>query len=345
MKIHKLTSTDGFIAFDLDDAPSSVGIVRSARKILQGGAQDLARSTTYVFASFEMQRGGASAGLNAEEDDRPAAVAAMVEEIKPMVAGGRWLPAPGKGITEADLAPLRDVDQRSRALWADFHGSPLSEHLTGVGAAAAASAASGGLEGKTVAIEGFGASGPALVRQATKWGAKVVGLTTTEGSIRSDAGLDPTAVAAAWIEHGPAMVPHIGEATDASQVFAGELDVIFAGSKTGIVDHNVAGRLTVGTLVPTAPLAFTARALAVLRRAGTAVVPDFIATAGPIFAMWPRNGDDPATIEADAVSSITTALDDVADHPDGPTLAACYRAESFLATWQDQLPFGRPMAP
>ncbi len=345
MKIHELTTTDGFIAFDLDDAPTSVGIVRSAKKILQSGAQELARSNTYAFASFEMQRGGASAGLNAEDGDRPAAVAAMVEEVKSMVAGGRWLPDPGKGVTDADLEPLRDVDQRSRALWSDVEGSALRDHLAGVGAVAAASAAAGGLEGRTVAVEGFGPSGPALIRQAVEWGARVVALSTTEGSVRSDAGFDANTVSSAWAVHGPGMLSQLGDVAEPWKVFAGKVDVLFAGSKMGVVDHKVAEKLSIRTLVPATPLAFTAKALAVLRRAGTAVVPDFVATAGPIFAMWPRNGDDPAAIEADAVSSITAALHEVTDHPDGPTLAACYRAEAFLSTWQDELPFGRPMAP
>ena len=28
----------------------------------------------------------------------------------------------------------------------------------------------------------------------------------------------------------------------------------------------------------------------------------------------------------------------------GPFLGACHTAEAFLSTWQDELPFGRPLA-
>jgi glutamate dehydrogenase/leucine dehydrogenase len=85
VRIQKLTSTDAFIAFDLDDAPA-VGVTRLARKVLQDGAELLARSTTYAFASFGIEMGGASAGINAEGDGRDAAVAAFVEEC------GAWSP-------------------------------------------------------------------------------------------------------------------------------------------------------------------------------------------------------------------------------------------------------------
>ncbi|MDH5238789.1 MAG: hypothetical protein OEW85_14360, partial [Acidimicrobiia bacterium] len=61
------TFADGaaFVAIDLEGAERSVGIVRQARKILQGGAEDLARSLTYTFASLELRQSGASAGVNA----------------------------------------------------------------------------------------------------------------------------------------------------------------------------------------------------------------------------------------------------------------------------------------
>ena len=71
VRIHDFESTTAFVAIDLEDATSS-GPVRWARKILQGGAQDLARSQTYTYAALQMKHGGASAGINAEAGDRDA---------------------------------------------------------------------------------------------------------------------------------------------------------------------------------------------------------------------------------------------------------------------------------
>src|SRR5688572_813247 len=105
MEVLKLESTDGFIAFDLGEAPA-VGIVRQAPKVLRDGAELLARSTTYAAASFGLPIGGGSAGLNAKPDDRDAALAAFLEEVAPLVESGRWLPGPGVGIRPDDLASL-----------------------------------------------------------------------------------------------------------------------------------------------------------------------------------------------------------------------------------------------
>ncbi len=98
-------------------------------------------------------------------------------------------------------------------------------------------------------------------------------------------------------------------------------------------------------VVPSGPTPVTAKALARLRRADKVVVPDFVSTAGPLFAGWPAPGagasTDPARAAAEAIRAV---MGEVIDHPEGPLLAACYRAEAYLATWCEQLPFGRPIA-
>lgn len=294
MTIEKLDTVDAFIVFDLADAPEAVGIVRSARKILPGGASDLARSMTYTFATFKMQRSGASAGINAVDDDRADAVAKFTAEIAPMVSSGRFLPEPGTRVPRTALESLTEADPRLSI-------GDIADQATVAGVVAAAASAASGLDGRTVAIEGSGPICDALTISIENQGGTIVEMN-------------------------------------------GQADVLFAGSKMGAIDHTVAEQLQVGTLVPYGPIPVTARALAVLGRAGTTVVPDFIATAGSLFAWWPTGDPSPDAIAAEAAAQITASLEEIADHPDGLFLAAAYRAESFLSTWQDTLPFGRPLA-
>lgn len=175
-------------------------------------------------------------------------------------------------------------------------------------AVAAAEAAIGGLDGRTAAIEGAGSCGPALTAALTERGATVV-------------------------ETGPeswASVP---------------VDVVFAGSKMGAVNHGSAESLQARLLVPCGRLPFTAKALAVCRRRGIPALPDFVTLAGSTIAAWsdPEASDD--EVRSTVAATVTDLVNAAADHPDGPFLAACYKAETFLATWQDELPFGRPLAP
>jgi len=107
VKIQKLTTTNGFIVIDLPDADLAAGPTRLAPKILQDGAEWLARSVTYTFASFGLEHSGASAGINAKAEERDDAITAYMEEVAPMVAEGRWLTWPSTGVTSDDLAALR----------------------------------------------------------------------------------------------------------------------------------------------------------------------------------------------------------------------------------------------
>lgn len=278
--------------FDLDDAPS-VGVTRLARKILRDGAELLARSTTYAFASFELRMGGASAGINADGDERDPAVASFVDEVKDLVSTGRWATDPGLGLTEADLAPLRIADTRPQELWRDgFAGT-----LTARGAVAAASAVrGGGIAGVRCAIAG---GGPLVVEAR--------GILEAEGATVVDGGIDA------------------------------DCHVLFLAGKAGMLDHDTAATVRATTVVPLTPVPVTARAHAVLSQHGVVHVPDFLATAAPLLHAHAVDAADPVGRVAEVVGELAVA---------GPGLwmAAVERAEAFLRTWRDELPFGRPLA-
>jgi len=287
MQFHKLASTDGFIVFDLDDAPA-VGVVRLAPKVLRDGTELLARSTTYAAASFGVRVRGASGGINAKPDGRDAAVAAFVEEATDLVASDRWLPGPGVGVTTDDLNPLPRAEQRAVA---------FDQTATGESAVAAALGALGTLAGRRVAIVG---NGP-----------------ITE------------AAAASASANGATPVPQA--ALDA------ECDVLLVAGKAGMLEHDLAATVRARVVVPLTPVPVTARALAVLGRAGIVVVPDFVSTAAPMLAAFDPDGGD-------AMERVHTSVAELAAEGTNLWMACAIRAEDFLRTWQPELPFGRPLA-
>jgi glutamate dehydrogenase/leucine dehydrogenase len=287
MELLKLTSTDAFIVFDLDDVPA-VGVVRQAPKVLKDGAELLARSTTYTMASFGLQLGGASAGINAKPDDRDAALASFIEEVAPLVESGRWLPGPGVGIAADDLAGLARGNDRAVA---------FDQTTAGESAVAAALGALGSLDGKRVAIVGAGPVTEAAAASASANGA----------SPQPQASLDT------------------------------ECDALLVAGKAGVLEHDLAATVRAKVVVPLTPVPVTARALAVLGRAGVVVVPDFLATAAPALTAVDPDGEDAVLRVHDAVAAL-------ADEGTNLWMAAVLKAEDHLATWQDDLPFGRPLA-
>jgi glutamate dehydrogenase/leucine dehydrogenase len=336
VKTRKLSSVDGFVLFDLPEAPTSVGVVRSAPKILQGGAEMLARSVTYSFAVFGMQAGGASAGVNAKPDERSAAVAAFAEEAAGIE--GLVLDA-GRGVDEADLAPLRARDPRPGLLHERHVGSSGSDELVAAGALAAVGVVAGGVEGKRIAIEGFGPAGLALARQAVAEGATVVAVAAGNGTALDPGGFDPGALEEAWAAHDEGLTKVIGgEQKPAWAVWGADADVIFAGSKAGAMTHEGAAYVKARTVAPIGPVPITSKSLAVLGRAGVAYLPDFVSVAAPLLVGV--GGVDPL----EAPGRIAELVTELSAHPDGLFLGCCKRAEDFLRTWRDDLPFGRPLA-
>ena len=122
MALQKLENADAFVVRDLDTEAPAIGIVRSARKILQGGAKELARSQTYQCAVLEMQYQGASCGVNAEADVRDGALEAFSTELLSAVESGSLMLDPAKGVAAGQIASLAAADTRSDARLREIDG-------------------------------------------------------------------------------------------------------------------------------------------------------------------------------------------------------------------------------
>ena len=336
MTTRRLTTVDAFVITDLDEAPISAGIVRLAPKLLIEGATWLARSQTYQFASFERQVGGASAGINATAEARAEAIAAFLGEFA-AEAGGVLLDA-GKGLGAAEIAALRAEDPRPAAA---VDGAAA---LRRAGIVAAAELALGGLDGRSVAIEGFDAAGLELATDLVARGARIVAISTASGTASSTGGFDPAVLAEGLAAHRADLVGELGvDAKPGWAIFGAAADALFVGSKTGALDHNGAVHVKAKVIVPSGTLPVSAKALAILSRAGVVVLPDFIVTAGAL-AAWPTDGATATAEPSTAAELVTSALGEVLGAEQGAVLAACERAEAFLLTWRSELPFGRPIA-
>jgi glutamate dehydrogenase (NAD(P)+) len=336
VKTRKLSTVDGFVLLDLENAPGSVGVVRSAPKILVGGAEMLARSVTYSFAVFGIPAGGASAGVNAAAGERAAAVTAFAAEV------GSFEPPvlfdAGRGVRQEELAGLSATDPRSAALLAERDGIAVRDHLVATGALASAEKIGGSLTGQRVAIEGFGPVGLSLARQTVTAGATVVAVATAAGTAFQPDGFTLDTLTDAWAASEEALVKSVGTSQQPPwAIWNSRADVLFCGSKAGAMTHEGAAGLQARTVVPIGPVPITAKALAVMSKAGVTYVPDFVAIAAPLLV---GIGDG----ENEAQTKLAEVLDQCRDRPEGLFVAACERAESFLRTWQDTLPFGRPLA-
>ena len=246
----------------------------------------------------------------------------------------------GKGIGLDELAPLHANDPRDTARLGDF-----ADRCDGLSAAVAAHHAVG-LDAKTVAIEGFENLGPWIADGVIGHGARLTAISTATGTVTNDSGFPLAELNEAFAAHGADCVNELGEVGHSMAVFGAGADVVFAGSKVGIIDHKVAADLErCAAVVPSGRLPLTARGLAVLRKAGVQTPADFVALAGSTLATWGDISRSDDEIVARVRDDIGSLCDELQRHDDGLLLAACYLAEAFLMEWQDELPWGRPLAP
>ena len=111
------------------------------------------------------------------------------------------------------------------------------------------------------------------------------------------------------------------------------VDALLVAGKSGMIDHDVAAETSRPTaIVPLTPLPVTAKAYAVLRRAGVMYVPDFLSLAAPLLASC--DGDS----AADPVERIRATVAEVASSGADAWLVAVGLAEAFLGTGRTPCP-------
>ncbi|HKE76826.1 MAG TPA: Glu/Leu/Phe/Val dehydrogenase dimerization domain-containing protein, partial [Acidimicrobiales bacterium] len=269
MRVQRLATVDGLIVFDLDGAPVSAGGTRLAPDVTEAEVALLARAMTYKFAVLGRRIAGAKAGVRATAGQRAAAMRRYCDEIRPLVEAGRFLTGADLGTSEADFAPLRGGDGATHPILQRVDGVVFEDVVTGFGVAVAAEAAIGSLDGRGVAVEGFGKVGGAVAREVVRRGGRVVAVSTIAGCVHDPRGIDVDALWQARAAHGDDLVHHVGlPVAPPAALFDVDADVLVPGARTGAVDEARARTLGAAAVVPAANVPYTESGLAVLRARG-----------------------------------------------------------------------------
>jgi glutamate dehydrogenase/leucine dehydrogenase len=357
-EIVEFGSVPGFVVFDLPGAPLSAGGTRLAPDVSVAEVAVLARSMTYKFAALGERVGGAKAGVRGDPADRAGKAALMARfcaEVRPLTDAGRFLTGPDMGTAEEDFEPLRRARAAPAAIRAMVAGVPFEDLLTGYGVAVAAETAldggekdSKGLNGHTVAIEGFGKVGGGVAREVGRRGGRVVAVSTVAGCVSDPSGLDVDRLLTLRRTHGDACVLRYGRPVLAPHQLFTEVnaDVLVPGTRPGAIDAPTARSLPPGVRViaPAANAAYTAAGAEVLRQRGIVALPDFVCNAGAVIGYRSAVDATPDQVLADVEARIGELIGAALGHPGGPLAGACEQAEGFLRSWWGEPP-GAPFAP
>jgi glutamate dehydrogenase/leucine dehydrogenase len=356
-EIVEFGSVPGFVVFDLPGAPLSAGGTRLAPDVSVAEVAVLARSMTYKFAALGERVGGAKAGVRGDPADRAGKAALMARfcaEVRPLTDAGRFLTGPDMGTAEEDFEPLRRARAAPAAIRAMVAGVPFEDLLTGYGVAVAAETALGGgekgskgLNGRSVAIEGFGKVGGGVAREVGRRGGRVAAVSTVAGCVSDPSGLDVERLLTLRRTHGDACVLRYGRPVLAPHQLFTEVnaDVLVPGTRPGAIDAPTARSLPPGVRViaPAANAAYTAAGAEVLRQRGIVALPDFVCNAGAVIGYRSAVDATPDQVLAKVEARIGELIGAALGHPSGPLAGACEQAGGFLRSWWGEPP-GPPFA-
>jgi glutamate dehydrogenase (NAD(P)+) len=340
VSVKHLESLDAFIAFDFDDSPVNAGGTRYAPDVTEHEAQLLARAMTYKFGAIEVRTGGAKGAIRGTAEQHAELLHKYCEEIRPLVQSAKFLTGPDLGTSETDFAPLRDPNNASIMA----REPEIEDMLTGFGLVVAAETAIGSLDDRTFAIEGFGKVGGGVAREAVRRGSRVVAISTLEGIVRDEKGLDVELLIAGRKEHGDGIVRIAGYDfdDDPRKLFETKADILVPGARTGVITKKIAQQLVTPWIAPAANVPYTRDAIDVLKARRIRYLPDFVCNAGATIG-YTSNANTAAEVFAAVEQKISALMARASSDPRGPFEGACALAEAFISTWHER-PSGPPLA-
>jgi glutamate dehydrogenase/leucine dehydrogenase len=347
VRIERLRTVDGFVAFDLDDASVNAGGTRFAPDVSEAETALLARAMTYKFAVLGRRTGGAKGALRGTPEEKPAIMRRYCDEVRPMARSGKFLTGADLGTSYDDFAALRNPSEPRHVMGTSVDGVPLEDLVTGLGVVAGAETAIGSLEGQAIALEGFGKVGSGVAREAVRRGARVIAISTIAGCAYDPSGLDVELMLTLRSAHGDAFVTQLRteSRTDPRALFDIPADILVPGARTGVIDERIAGRLAVRWIAPAANAPYTKTGIDVLNARGIRFLPDFVLNAGAVVG-FVCGEETAAGVLREAEQAVTNLIAEAAVDPSGPYAAACRIAQRFLATWRppDGMPDSPPLA-
>lgn len=350
MLVHHLSSVNGEIVFDLD--PEVVGACAGGTRMVDDVTVDelalLARAMTYKFGAFEGRLGGAKAGIRPRLlDSREETLQRYCDEIRPLVEARRFFTGADLGTTTADFASL-DSDPAPSVFDAVIDGIGFEELVTGRGVVAAASAWLGSLEGRTVAVEGFGKVGHGVAREVVRRGGRVVAVSTLRGAVAHAGGFDIDELIEARAEHGESFVHHLGlDVHLPRELHELRVDVLVPGARVGVLDGDLAPRVQARVVAPAANVPWTVAGLDALRANGVVPLPDFVCNGGAVLAYQSSAALTAAEVLRRVDREIGDRIEAAKLAKMDPFRYATTLAETFMTTWipAEHRPDGPAVAP
>ncbi|MFX1452223.1 MAG: hypothetical protein ACFFCM_15405, partial [Promethearchaeota archaeon] len=173
-------------------------------------------------------------------------------------------------------------------------GLPIEETFTGYGVTIAIKSLlhqnNDDIKEKKVAIEGFGKVGSSLAPFLEQEHAKVVAISTINGGIYNENGLDIETLIKLKIKFGDNLVKYYenAEKIPKEDLFKLPVDILVPGARPDVINKQNISNIKAKYVVPASNIPFSPEVIPLLNEIDFQVIPDFIANAGEILASAKR---------------------------------------------------------
>lgn len=269
----------------------------------------LAALMTWKTAVVGVPYGGAKGGVNIDPRQHSRAELQRVtrlftSELQDFIGPRTDIPAPDMGTNSQTMAWIADE-------YAKYHGwqpgvitgKPLElggsygrEAATGRGVMMALieHLAHQGqtVQGKTIAIQGFGNVGSFAALLLAEQGAKIIAVSDITGGLRNPEGLDIPALIRHVQDTGGVVNFPLGENFSGQDLLTSACDILIPAAMEGVITQTNAGHVEAKLVVEAANGPVTPQADEVLTRRGIDIIPDVFANAGGVIVSyfeWTQN--------------------------------------------------------
>jgi glutamate dehydrogenase (NAD(P)+) len=264
----------------------------------------LAMLMTWKTAVVGIPYGGAKGGVNidprsCEPHELQTVARSFMDKIEKVLGPTRDIPAPDVGTNAQTMAWLMDEYGKLHGHTpAIVTGKPIAlegsygrEAATGRGVVFVLEEVAKQLDlsfdGLTFAIQGFGNVGSWAARILHDKGAKLVAVDTVDGSVRSDAGIDPHRLYAFLFEEGGDISEFPdSDAISKEEFLATECDVFIPAALGGMIHEHNADMLNCKVLLEGANSPTTPKADSILSDKGVYIAPDVLCNAGGVIVSY-----------------------------------------------------------
>ena len=254
---------------------------------------ELARAMTWKTSLAELPFGGAKSGIRADPKSPNKAelvrvFARRIKEFTPSL----YIAGPDMYISEKEMAVIADeIGPEACTGKPSFMGGlPHELGSAGFGVAWATKTAMdellGGIEGMTVAIEGFGNVGTFTMKFLTEFGAKVVAVSDSKGVILAKDGINYEKLMEAKQKSGTVTAYTPGEVLPKEKLFELDVDILIPGARPNAINAENWEKVKARYISEAANIPIPIEIEKKLEDKGVVVLPDILVNSGGVISSY-----------------------------------------------------------